>query len=164
MKILAKEDLITLMSLTQDRDSYSLRDFERLLGRFGDDYFIVDGRWKKTSENEEMANIRDGKNICVEDKWNTFRRDPYKSPIAAAYVTAINILAVEYLIKTDNREEYSRRVHQVYELTEDELDILDIYFSLNMHTSSLGAMITQHDYDHQREVLLDFLDHPEERL
>ena len=93
-----------------------------------------------------------------------FRRDPYKSNIADAYTTAINILAVEYLIKTDDREEYSRRVQQVYKLTETELDILHIYLSLNMHTSSLGAMITQGDYDYQREELLHFLDHPEERL
>lgn len=95
---------------------------------------------------------------------DTFRRDPYKSPMAAAYTTAINILAVEYLIKTDNREEYARRVHQVYDLTEVELEILHIYLDLNMHISSLGAMITQGDYEHQREILFDFLDHPEERL
>ena len=93
-----------------------------------------------------------------------FRRYPYKNNMADAYVTAINILAVEYLIKTDDREEYSRRCQQVYELTETELDILHIRLSLNMHTSSLGAMITQGDYDYQRERLLHFLDHPEERL
>jgi hypothetical protein len=112
---------------------------------------------EKTTENEEMARIRT-------EQHDSFRRDPYKSDIAAAYTTAINILAVEYLIKTDNREEYSRRVQQVYELTEDELVILDVYFSLNRHDSSLGAMITQGDYEDQREDLLYFLDHPEERL
>lgn len=94
----------------------------------------------------------------------TFARDPYKSHIADAYTTAINILAVEYLVKTDDREEYSRRVNQVYELTANELDILHIRLSLNRHTSSLGAMITQGDYESQREDLLYFLDHPEERL
>lgn len=93
-----------------------------------------------------------------------FRRDPYRSHIANAYTTAINILAVEYLIKTDDRDEYSRRINQVYELTEAELDVLHIYLSLNRHTSSLGAMITQGDYEYQREELLHFLDHPEERL
>lgn len=93
-----------------------------------------------------------------------FRRDPYISHIANVYTTAINILAVEYLIKTDDRDEYSRRINQVYELTEAELDVLHIYLSLNRHTSSLGAMITQGDYEYQREELLYFLDHPEERL
>lgn len=95
---------------------------------------------------------------------NMFKRNPYVSFAADAYATAINILAVEYLIKTDDREEYSRRVHQANELTEDELDILHIHLSLNRHTSSLGAMITQGDYDGQKEDLLWFLDHPEERL
>lgn len=91
-------------------------------------------------------------------------RDPYKNTETDAYCTAINILAVEYLVKTNNREEYSKRVHQVYELTEDELSILYIDLSLNKHTSTLGAMITQGDYDEQRESLLYFLDHPEERF
>lgn len=93
-----------------------------------------------------------------------FRRDPYKNAIADAYTTAINILAVEYLIKTNDHEEYSRRINQVCELTENELEVLHIRLSLNMHTSSLGAMITQGDYEHQREELLCFLDHPEDRL
>ena len=158
MKVLNRKDLITLVSSIPYHDSYSLHDLEVLLNQFGDDYFIVDGRWKKTTGNEEMARIR------TEEHHDSFRRDPYKSDIAAAYTTAINILAVEYLIKTDNREEYSRRVQQVYELTEDELVILDIYFSLNRHDSSLGAMITQGDYDDQREDLLYFLDHPKERM
>ena len=30
--------------------------------------------------------------------------------------------------------------------------------SFNMHTSTLGAMITQGDYDHQVRVLMDYLD------
>lgn len=94
----------------------------------------------------------------------SFRRDPYESDVAAAYITAVNILAVEYLIKTDDHEEYARRIHQVYELTEYDLGVLYIVLSLNRHISSLGAMITQDDYDYQREDLLYFLDHPEERL
>lgn len=96
---------------------------------------------------------------------NTCRdgRDPYKNIVTEAYITAINILAVEYLVKTNNPEEYGRRVNQVYELTDVELEILYIWLSLNMHTSSLGAMITQGDYDTQRDELMTFLDHPEER-
>lgn len=92
----------------------------------------------------------------------TFKRDPYKNIMADAYTTAVNILAVEYLIKTDNKEEYSRRIEQVYALTEIELDILYYRLSLNMHTSNLGAMITQGDYDTQREELFYFLDELEE--
>ena len=90
-------------------------------------------------------------------------RNPYKNIVTEAYITAINILAVEYLVKTNNPEEYSRRINQVYELTDEDLEILYIWLSLNMHTSSLGAMITQGDYDNQRDELMTFLDHPEER-
>jgi hypothetical protein len=97
-----------------------------------------------------MKTIRDGRN-------------PYKNIVTEAYITAINILAVEYLVKTNNSEEYGRRINQVYELTDEDLELLYIYLSLNMHTSSLGAMITQGDYENQREELMNFLDHPEER-
>lgn len=93
-----------------------------------------------------------------------YTRDPYRNVETAAYVTAINILAVEYLIKTDNPGEYARRIKQVYELSEVDLSILHIDLDLNMHISSLGAMITQGDYDDQRDNLLYFLDHPEDRM
>ena len=92
-----------------------------------------------------------------------YATNPYKNEQTEAYITAINILAVEYLVKTYKYEEYIRRVLQVRELDYNDLITLDVLLSLNMHTSSLGAMITQGDYDTQLEVLLDFLDHPEER-
>lgn len=92
-----------------------------------------------------------------------FKRNPFKSIYAEAYVTAINILAVEYLVKMNDFAEYSRRCKQVEALTSDELSVLWVWLSMNMHTSTLGAMITQHDYDDQRDELFLFLDHPEER-
>lgn len=93
-----------------------------------------------------------------------YARDPYKNPETAAYCTAINILAVEHLIKTNNPEEYRRRCKQVSALTEDELVILHIWLDLNKHISTLGAMITQGDYASQLEDLYNFLDYPENRL
>lgn len=85
-------------------------------------------------------------------------RMPYKNIETAAYVTAINILAVEYLIKQNDRKEYTRRVEQVLSLSEIDLEILFVRFDLNMHIGSLGAMITHDDYNYQKEILLDFLD------
>lgn len=58
MKVISKEDLIILIPLISDCNSYSLDDFELLLNKFGDDYFIEDGQFVKTTENEEMAHIR----------------------------------------------------------------------------------------------------------
>ena len=91
-----------------------------------------------------------------------YPRFPYKNVETAAYITAINILAVEYLVKIYDWDEYSRLVKQVYELTEEELHDLFILLDLNKHISCLGAMITQGDYDEQRNNLLYFLDHPED--
>lgn len=91
-----------------------------------------------------------------------YKLSPYKNIETDAYCAAINILAVEYLVKTNNPEEYSRRCQQVYALTENELTLLYVDLALNRHTSTLGAMITQGDYDAQREDLLYFLDHPED--
>ena len=93
-----------------------------------------------------------------------FPKNPYKNSVTEAYCTAINILAVEYLVKTNDWEEYSKRVQQVYELTETEMSVLYINLSLNKHTSTLGAMITQGDYEAQRDELMHFLDNPDERL
>jgi hypothetical protein len=92
-----------------------------------------------------------------------FKRAPFKCIEADAYVTAINILAVEYLVKTQNPEEYSRRTNQVSALTDDELSVLWVWLSMNRHTSTLGAMITRGDYEYQRDDLLEFLDDPESR-
>lgn len=58
MKVISKDDLIILIPLISDFNSYSLDDFELLLNKFGDDYFIEDGQFVKTTENEEMAHIR----------------------------------------------------------------------------------------------------------
>lgn len=85
-------------------------------------------------------------------------RKPYATLASEAYVTAINILAVEYLIKTHNQDEYGRRCEQIYKLDKDDLEELQLWLSINKHTSSLGAMITQGDYDSQREELFAFLD------
>ena len=89
---------------------------------------------------------------------NIFKRDPYWHTFAEGYVTAINILAVEYLIKTKDEETYGKYCDIVNKLSIEELDDLKFALSFNMHTSSLGAMITQGDYDHQREILMDYLD------
>ena len=58
MKSISKSDLMILVPLIDDRESFDIDDFETILDRFGDDYFACDGEFKKTSENKEMADIR----------------------------------------------------------------------------------------------------------
>lgn len=95
---------------------------------------------------------------------NIWKMSPYTNTLAEAYVTAINILAVEYLVKTNNEEEYGKWADVVSRLSDDELNILEVSLSFNAHTSSLGAMITQGDYESQRETLMEFLEYVAERL
>ena len=58
MKIISKEDLLIIIPMINDRVSFDINDFKTILERFGDDYFIEDGRFTKTSESEEMRQIR----------------------------------------------------------------------------------------------------------
>ena len=109
------------------------------------------------TEYDMDIHIEKGKPKRLQDWQFAVKKDPYESAAAEAYVTAINILAVEYLIKTHNEAEYGWWCSKVNSLSETELESLQIHLSLNMHASSLGAMITQGDYEHQKEVLFDFL-------
>lgn len=58
MKIISKEDLLILIPMINDRESFSMDDFALILDRFGDDYFAEDGRFQKVKENKEMKQIR----------------------------------------------------------------------------------------------------------
>lgn len=58
MKVISKEDLILVISLINNRNDFDLDDFEEILDRFGDDYFIHDGMFQKIHENKEMNRIR----------------------------------------------------------------------------------------------------------
>lgn len=81
-----------------------------------------------------------------------------KGEIREVIDASVNILAVEYLVKTDNREEYGRQVDKLFKRSIDDLQSLHIRLSLNMHIRNLGEMITQGDYEYQKERLLEFLE------
>ena len=87
-----------------------------------------------------------------------YRRDPYKYPESEAYATAINILAVEYLIKTDNKYEYNRRIDQLNSLNWADLNCLWIELAFGIHASYLGAIIAHGDYEYMLGTILEFLD------
>lgn len=74
---------------------------------------------------------------------------------------AVNILAVEFLVKANDRDTYSKYIDILYTFDEIDLDLLYILLSLNMHIDNLGAMITQGDYDEQKEKLLYELERKE---
>ena len=57
MKVISKKNLMILLPLIKQKD-FDIDDFEVMLDRFGDDYFIEDGVLTKTKENAEMVEIR----------------------------------------------------------------------------------------------------------
>ena len=58
MKAINKDDLIIVLNAIKDRSSLDLDDLETILDRFGDEYFVEDGEFVRTTENQEMAAVR----------------------------------------------------------------------------------------------------------
>ena len=58
MKAINKDDLIIVLNAIKDRSTLDLDDLEAILDRFGDEYFVEDGEFVKTTENQEMAAVR----------------------------------------------------------------------------------------------------------
>ena len=58
MKAINKNDLIIVLNAIKDRSTLDLDDLETILDRFGDEYFVEDGEFVKTTENLEMAAVR----------------------------------------------------------------------------------------------------------
>lgn len=58
MKAINKDDLIIVLTAIKDRSTLDLDDLKTLLDEFGDEYFIEDGKFVKTTENQEMAAVR----------------------------------------------------------------------------------------------------------
>lgn len=56
MKVLTKENLLFLIGL-DGRGTYDLKDLERLLERYGDDYFIEGNQFVKASDNQIMNQL-----------------------------------------------------------------------------------------------------------
>lgn len=58
MKAINKDDLIIVLNAVKDRSTLDLDDIRTLFNEFGYDYFIEDGRFVKSTENESMAVLR----------------------------------------------------------------------------------------------------------
>lgn len=60
MKFISKGDLILILKLvrnTKDDEMLTIKNMEYVFNRYGDDYFIEDGEFKLTTENEERKTI-----------------------------------------------------------------------------------------------------------
>lgn len=58
MKAINKDDLIIVLNAVKDRSTLDLNDLNMLLDKFGDEYFIEDGKFVRTTENESMTAVR----------------------------------------------------------------------------------------------------------
>ena len=58
MKAINKNDLIIILNAVKDRSTLDLDDLKTLLDEFGDEYFVEDGKFVKTTESQKMAAVR----------------------------------------------------------------------------------------------------------
>ena len=58
MKAISKDDLIIVLNAIKDRSTLDLDDLETILDRFGDEYFVEGCEFVRTTENQEMAAVR----------------------------------------------------------------------------------------------------------
>ena len=63
MKAINKDDLVIVLNAVKDRSTLDLDDLKTLLDEFGDEYFVEDGKFVKTTENQEMAAVRNAEEL-----------------------------------------------------------------------------------------------------
>lgn len=89
--------------------------------------------------------------VCARTAYTDFKHE--------AWIAALNILAVEFLVKTNQPEKYQHYRDELDSLSDDNLTIMHAYFDMgNGHTTSLGHMLSHGDYDSLKETLFDLLD------
>lgn len=59
MKFISHKDLCLIIPHIGDVESWNLSTFEKLLNKFGDDWYAEGGVWERTEENKEMKAIRE---------------------------------------------------------------------------------------------------------
>lgn len=114
MKNIDKNDLMLLIPLINDRESFNLDDFGLILARFGYDCFVVDGQMQKTRDSAEMKKLRE-----------TAKQAPQSQAVEilkAVYAYLNNVLE-EWRRMPDNRRHEAGNI-QVYNHTRTEIDAL----------------------------------------
>lgn len=73
------------------------------------------------------------------------------------YNAAMNILAVEYLVKERNHAKFFDSVEILLSFDNTDMLCLGVDLSLNMQIANLGLMIIGGNYDKQKGILLSTL-------
>lgn len=104
-------------------------------------------------EKEAKENSKD-----AEKTRNIADRTVYTDYKHEAWVAALNILATEFYIKTNQPEKYTYYCEQLNKLDDTDLECLHIWLSLNRHITSLGHMMSHGDYEQAKDNLFEFLE------
>lgn len=83
---------------------------------------------------------------------------------AEAWAAALNILAVEFYVKSNDAEKYSHYCTILNSLNDNDLDVLHCLMQINNHITSLGHMFSHGDYDSVKDTLFEFLDEKIEEI
>lgn len=79
MKAINKDDLIIVLNAVKDRSTLDLNDLKTLIDEFGDEYFIEDGKFVRTTENESMTAVRHVEEFRPASKIITEQEESIKS-------------------------------------------------------------------------------------
>lgn len=79
MKAINKDDLIIVLNAVKDRSTLNLDDLKALLDKFGDEYFVEDGKFVRTTENESMTAVRHVEEFCPASKIIAEQEESIKS-------------------------------------------------------------------------------------
>jgi hypothetical protein len=102
------------------------------------------------SLEKEKPNDTKTRNIADATVYTDFKHE--------AWVAALNILATEFYVKTNQPEKYTYYCEQLAKLDDNDLECLHIWLSLNRHITSLGHMMSHGDYEQAKDNLFDFLE------
>ena len=58
MKFIKHKDLCNIIQRIYDQPSWCLSDFEKLLCKFGDDWYVEGNEWECVEENKTMKTLR----------------------------------------------------------------------------------------------------------
>lgn len=102
------------------------------------------------AEKEGSRNAEKTRNIADRTVYTDYKHE--------AWVAALNILATEFYVKTNQPEKYAYYCEQLSKLDDTDLECLHIWLSLNRHITSLGHMMSHGDYEQAKDNLFEFLE------
>lgn len=136
MKVIQKADLMIVLYHYGDKYSFELDDFKKILDRYGDDYFLSDGRWIKTGENDDMAVLRASpaepnivyicdEETCEECEADNEGRCCYHTSDIHHAINFEEIAPGKFMEKNDSADDKDARIRELEKELQETRDILN---------------------------------------